>query len=166
MAALSDGSVRGDFDQRIHSHDVYAQLKSLISVLPQASFIALIDRGGQIASTSHQWPAPTMNVGDREYFIHSKTSDDNDVYISGLLRTRTTDEPAIFISKRISDRNNAFLGVVVIGLPLSYFESIYNSIKPLRDESFLLLHSDGRIIVRYPDSSDRSNQKMPAGSPW
>ena len=166
MAALSDGSVRGDFDQRIHSHDVYAQLKSLISVLPQASFIALIDRDGQIASTSHQWPAPTMNVGDREYFIHSKTSDDNAVYISGLLTTRTTGEPAIFISKRISDRSNAFLGVVVIGLPLSYFESIYNSIKPLRDESFLLLHSDGRIIVRYPDSSDRSNQKMPAGSPW
>jgi diguanylate cyclase (GGDEF)-like protein len=166
IAALSDGSVMGDFAQRIRSHEVHAQLKGLISPIPQASFIALIDKDGRIASTSQQWPAPTMEVGDRDYFIHSKGSDDDATYISGLLRSRTTGERAIFISRRISDRNNAFLGVVVIGLPLSYFERIYNSIKPLREESFMLLHSDGTIIVRYPDASDRSNQKMPAGSPW
>ena len=167
MAALSDASAAGDFDQRLRSHAVYTQLKTSInSALPQASFIAVIDRDGHVASTSQQWPAPRMEVGDRDYFIRSKTSDDNEIYISSLVRSRTTGGRTMFISKRIHDRNNAFLGVVVIGLPLSYFESIYDFIKPLRDESFMLLHPDGAIIVRYPDVTDRSNQTMPAGSPW
>ena len=56
--------------------------------------------------------------------------------------------------------------MVLIGLRLSYFEGIYNSIATLRDRSFLLLKTDGTILVRYPDAIDRSNQKMPAGSPW
>jgi diguanylate cyclase (GGDEF)-like protein len=166
IATLSDGSDISDFATRMRGPDVHAQLKGLISPIPQASFIALIDQDGRLASTSQQWPAPNTEVGDREYFKHSKAFDDDATYISGLLRSRTTGERAIFISKRINGRNNAFLGVVVIGLPLSYFESIYDSIKPLHEESFMLLHSDGTIVVRYPDASDRSNQKMPAASPW
>jgi len=63
-------------------------------------------------------------------------------------------------------RNGEFLGVVLVGLGVSYFQSIYNSTTPLHDQSFALLHPDGTVLVRYPTAIDRSNQKMPAGSPW
>ena len=55
---------------------------------------------------------------------------------------------------------------MLVGLGVSYFESIYKSITPLNDQSFALLHSDGTILIRYPAAIDRSNQKMPTGSPW
>jgi hypothetical protein len=64
------------------------------------------------------------------------------------------------------DSNGEVLGVVLVGLGVSYFQSIYDSITPLHEQSFALLHPDGTILVRYPPALDRSNQKMPAGSPW
>ena len=56
--------------------------------------------------------------------------------------------------------------MALVGLGVSYFQHIYNSITPLHDQSFALLHTDGTILVRYPDTVDRSNQRIPAGSPW
>ena len=49
---------------------------------------------------------------------------------------------------------------------LTYFQQIYESIASLSDQSFLLLHRDGTIIVRYPDPKSRMYDKMPASSPW
>ena len=89
---------------------------------------------------------------DRDYFQHFEEGNDSGIYISNLLTSRVSGARTIFFSKRISGPNNAFLGVVLIGLRLSYFEGIYNSIATLRDRSFLLLKTDGTIFVRYPDA--------------
>src|SRR5208282_3776902 len=159
-------SASNEFDQRIRSHDFYELLKECLDHLSQADFIALIDKDGELAITTQHWPAPEMDVADRGYFQYFKDVNDDGIYISSLLRSRTTSGRTIYFSKRVSGANNQFLGVVLIGLRLSYFEGIYNSIKPLRNQSFALLHSDGTILIRYPDTADRTDRKMPAGSPW
>ena len=158
-------SAQVELNQRIRSQDFYQFLRERLDRLSQADFIAIIDRNGQIAITT-QLPPPNMNVADRDYFQHFKHDNDNGIYISSLLTSRTTGERTVFFSKRITGANSEFLGVALIGLRLSYFESIYNSITRLHDQSFLLLHTDGTILVRYPDTVDRSNQRMPAESPW
>jgi diguanylate cyclase (GGDEF)-like protein len=159
-------TVQAEFDQRIRSHDFYELLRERLGRLSQASFIAVIDKDGQVAITTQHWPTPMANVADRDYFQHSKDGNNNGIYISSLLTSRVTGERTIFFSKPIRGANNEFLGVALIGLRLSYFESIYNSITPLHNQSVLLLHTDGTILIRYPDVIDRSNQKMPVGSPW
>src|SRR5450755_185124 len=40
------------------------------------------------------------------------------------------------------------------------------SIASLPDQTFLLLHRDGTVIVRYPDQIARAGEKIPAESPW
>ena len=154
------------FDQWIDSQEVYQLLREKLDRLSQAGFIALIDRNGQVATTSQIWPTPSANVTDRDYFQYFKNRNDPGIYISSLQKSRVTGLRTIFFSKRIRGPDGEFLGAVLIGLRLAYFEGIYNSITPLRDQSFLLLHSDGTILIRHPDTVDRSNQKMPAGSPW
>jgi hypothetical protein len=159
-------SAQNEFNQRIRSHNFYEFLRERLGPLSQAGFIAIVDKDGQVAATTQPLPTAKIDVADRDYFQHFKHENDNGIYISNLLTSRATGEQTIFFSKRIGGANNEFFGVVLIGLRLSYFESIYNSITPLHNQSFLLLHADGTILIRYPDAIDRSNQKMPAGSPW
>jgi len=123
-------------------------------------------KDGQVATTTQRWPAPKIDVADRDYFQHFKSEKDGGIYISNLLTNRITAERMIFVSKTVNGPDNKFFGVVLVGLGVSYFESIYKSITPLHDQSFALLHSDGTILIRYPAATDRSNQKMPTGSPW
>jgi diguanylate cyclase (GGDEF)-like protein len=157
---------QNDFDQRIRSHDFFELLTERLRRVSQADFIALIDKSGQAAVTTQNWPAPKIDVADRDYFQHFKYVNDTNIYISSLLRSRILNTQTMFFSKRISGANNEFLGIILIGLRLAYFESIYNSMTPLRDQSFLLLHPDGTILIRYPKVIYHSNEKIPASSPW
>ena len=153
-------------DQRIRSHEVYELLLGDLNRLSQADVVALIDDTGKVANSTSQWPPSGNDVADRDYFQHFKNETDQGIYISSLLKNRVSGEKTVFFSKRISGSNDEFLGVVLIGLRLSYFETMYKSITSLRDQSFALLHSDGRVLVRYPDELDRNDRKMPAQSPW
>src|SRR6185295_7344329 len=61
-------ATREDFEQRTADEATHLMLKDLISGLPQIAAMGLIDLNGRPVSFSSQWPAPTMNVADRDYF--------------------------------------------------------------------------------------------------
>jgi diguanylate cyclase (GGDEF)-like protein len=153
-------------ERRTHSRDFYGLLLSHLNRLSQADVIALIDNTGRVANSTTQWPPTGTDVSDRDYFQHFSNESNDGIFISSLLRNRISGARTVFFSKRINGPDKEFLGVVLIGLRLSYFETIYKSISPLRDQSFGLFHSDGTVLVRYPDNIDRDDQRMPTGSPW
>jgi rhodanese-related sulfurtransferase len=92
------GSVQNEFDRRIRSHDFYQVLKERLSHLSQADFIAILDKGGQVAVTTQQWPTPKMDLADRNYFQHFKDKNDSGIYITGLLSSRVTGARTIFLA--------------------------------------------------------------------
>ena len=155
-----------NFDRVLRGEDMYQFLMERLSRLQQAEFIGLVDKNGILVSTTRQWPTPKIDLSDRTYFLHFKNNDDKSVYISNHEVDRLNGSQVVFFSKRINGDNNTFLGVAVIGVRLTYFQQIYESIASLSDEAFLLLHRDGTIIVRYPDPKNREYEKMPATSPW
>jgi diguanylate cyclase (GGDEF)-like protein len=153
-------------DRLIHSRDFYVALRAHLNRLSQANVIAMIENNGRVANSTTQWPPTGTDVSDRDYFQHARNESDNGIYISTLLRNRVSGARTVFFSKRINGPNKEFMGLVLIGLPLSYFEAIYKSITGLRGQSFVLLQSNGTVLVRYPDAVDRNNQIMPKQSPW
>jgi diguanylate cyclase (GGDEF)-like protein len=54
----------------------------------------------------------------------------------------------------------------VVGVKVTYFQNIYESIASLHDQAFVLLDRDGTVIVRYPDLVVRAGEKIPTASPW
>jgi diguanylate cyclase (GGDEF)-like protein len=153
-------------DRVLRGEETYQFLTERLSRLQQAEFIALVDKDGNLVSTTRQWPSPKISLSDRSYFQHFKNNDDKAVYISNSLIDRVKGLQVIIFSKRINGANNAFLGVAVVGVRLAYFQQIYESIASISDQSFLFLHRDGTIIVRYPDPKNRAYESMPAASPW
>jgi diguanylate cyclase (GGDEF)-like protein len=155
-----------NFDNVLRDKDTNNFLLERLSRLRQAEFIALVDKNGSLVSTTRQWPSPKVDLSDRDYFQYFKNNDDKGVYISNSLFDRIKGLHVIVFSKRINGANNTFLGVALAAVRLTYFQQIYESIASLSDQSFLLLHRDGTIIVRYPDPKSRMYDKMPASSPW
>ena len=153
------GHLRGD-------ENTYHLLTDSLSRLSQAGFIGLIDKNGRLMVTTQKWPTPRIDVSDRDYFQHFKNNDDKGIYVSKPIADRTKGLQTIIFGKRINGANNAFLGVILIGVRVSYFHHIYNSLASLPDQTFLLLRADGTVILRYPDPKDRGGVKIPEGSPW
>ncbi len=150
----------------LRSESANRLLKERVERLSQADVIAFVDKNGQLASTSRMWPTPATDLSDRDYYRYFKTSSEEDLYISDLLLNRVSGQQSIFFAQRIKGPNDEFLGVVLVGVKLAYFQHIYSSITSLRNQSFLFLRRDGTILVRHPDPEDRAGQKIPAHSPW
>jgi diguanylate cyclase (GGDEF)-like protein len=146
--------------------NTYHALLDSLSHLSQAGLIALIDRSGRVLVTTQKWPSPGVDVSDRDYFQHFKNDDDKGIFVGKPVADRTRGLQTIFFGKRINDASNAFLGMILVGVRVTYFQAIYNSITSLPDQSFLLLRADGTVILRYPDPQNRSGDVIPTGSPW
>jgi len=155
-----------NFDNVLRDDGTNKFLLARLSRLRQAEFIGLVDKNGNLVSTTRQWPSPKIDLSDRDYFRYFKDNDDKGVYISNSLFDRIKGLHVIVFSKRINGANNTFLGVALTAVRLTYFQQIYESIASLSDQSFLLLHRDGTIIVRYPNPQNRMYDKMLASSPW
>jgi diguanylate cyclase (GGDEF)-like protein/PAS domain S-box-containing protein len=155
-----------EFHRALRSEETHRILVELGSRLQQAEFITLVDRNGKVVNTTLQWPSPEIDLSDRAHFRHFRNNDDKDIFISDALTNRINGTNFISFGKRITGKDGAFLGEVLIGIKLSYFESIYKSISRLADQTFLLLRRDGTVIVRYPDQVVRAGEKIPPASPW
>ena len=146
--------------------NTYHSLLDNLAHLSQAALIALIDKNGRVVMTTQKWPTPTIDLTNRDYFQHFKNSDDKGIYVGKPVADHTTGLETIFFGKRINDSNNAFLGMIIVGVRVAYFQRIYNSITSLPDQTFLLLRNDGTVILRYPDLKDRGGMMIPKESPW
>jgi diguanylate cyclase (GGDEF)-like protein len=82
------------------------------------------------------------------------------------VEARLVGTPTLYMGKRLETRTGEFLGVVAIGVPLSYFQHIYDSITGITGQSFLFLRRDGTVLLRYPDVANRAGMKIPPDSPW
>ncbi len=163
---ISAAQAPDNFDRILRGENTNRYLLDRLSHLLQAEFIGLVDRNGKLVNTTQKWPTPEIDVSDSPHIPYFKNNDDRGIYIGNSQIDRIKGKQVVFFSKRINGPDNTFLGVVVAGVRLTYFQNIYKSIASLPDQSLLLLHRDGTIIVRYPDSKNRMDEKMPAVSPW
>jgi diguanylate cyclase (GGDEF)-like protein len=139
-----------DFTTRLKDKKTFEFLRERLSRLIQADVVTLADNQGDIVNLSREWPAPRVNISDREYFRYLAKTRDDKMYIAAPVSSRVSGQPVIFFSKRITGPDGSFLGLVLVGLDPTYFRNIYEAITSLREQSFELVRSDGAILVRYP----------------
>lgn len=155
------------FRQLMQHEDTHAILLERMSRLSQVRLIALVDNNGRLVNTTNQWPFPPTDLSDRDYFQHFKSHDDQSIHVSNPVPDRLKGIPTVMFSKRVNGSNYEFLGVIVIGISLSYFEQVYNSIISLNNLSVLFLRNDGTVIMRFPDPNNyHVGAQMPPQSPW
>ncbi len=154
------------FRRLLHGEDTFKLLTERLSHLSNAALIALIDNRGRLVSSTNQWPFPSTDLSDHENFQHFLKNDDKGIYIAKPVTDRFKGEQIVLFSKRFNNANNVFIGMISIGVKLSYFQQIYGSIDSLPNQTIALLRTDGTVILRHPDTKDRAGMEIPAISPW
>ena len=89
-----------------------------------------------MAASSRSWPAESINASDRDFFRHLKANAESGIYISAPVASRGSGVQTIFFAKRLTGADG-FAGVVVVGVELTFFHHVYDSIKSLQGKTFL-----------------------------
>ncbi len=134
--------------------------------------ILVLDESGNVVLDSRSKQLPKMNFADRDYFRVHKNSSDVGLYVSRPFDSRLSPgDWMIAISRRLSQPNGVFAGVVAGTIQLSYFDRLLANAKWAQNASIMLSNEQGFLIARYPPLPSLightlpSLKNLPAGAP-
>ena len=126
--------------------------------------IFIFDKDGRALVNSRETFNPLLNSADREYFRYHRANAELGPHIGVPVRSRSTGDWIIPISRRLDDADGQFAGVMVATIGIDYFYSFYASYDIGHDGAILLALNSGIQLLRWPiltDSVGKDLSKAP-----
>lgn len=94
---------------------------------------------------------PGANNADREYFAyHRQHPDDHGAHVGRPVRSRTTGDWVIPLSRRLEDAEGNFAGVALATISIDFFRQFYATFDIREHGTINLVLNDGTVLVRSP----------------
>lgn len=148
-----------DPEQALFSAEARSRmLASIASGVEFIDSVIVLDRNGNIVADAASSIARQGNFADREYFrVHAATPSDT-AYISQPFASRLrSNNPSIALSRRLTDRNGAFNGVVVIVIRLAYFQHLFAGMNVGAGGIITLFNTEGTVWMRQPSHDEKGD---------
>lgn len=114
--------------------------------------ILVTNATGDVIYDSRLSPPRKVNVADRDYFIVQRDSPHAGLYVSHPLMPREGPmSVSIGLSRRLSNPDGSFAGVVVGSMRLDYFRQLFSGVDLGTEGALALTLTDGTLLMRRPD---------------
>ncbi|OHV15820.1 hypothetical protein BK022_16290 [Methylorubrum extorquens] len=110
----------------------------------------VFDRSGTLIISSKSLNPEPLSYADREYFQYHATHKDLGLHVSAPIVSRLTGRWALIISRRLSNPDGSFAGVVLGSIYLDYFRQLFAAIDPDHAGTVTLYGPGGTIVMREP----------------
>ncbi|QJQ20871.1 GGDEF domain-containing protein [Pseudomonas sp. SK] len=148
-AALAE-RLEGDGFGHIDRPRLHALLVQQKNIMPQLHGLFVYDAEGNWIVTDQAAIPPKANNADRDYFIYHRTHSDRGVHIGSVVRSRSTGDLIIPISRRLEHADGSFAGVLLGTIKVDWFVHYYGDFKIDERGALVLALRDGTILVRRP----------------
>jgi diguanylate cyclase (GGDEF)-like protein len=109
------------------------------------------DAWGNLLAHSYRSEPARRNISDMPHFIAQRENPDAGLFIAPPYRSAVSDRWLTAASRRLSNPDGSFAGVVTAPIDQAYFTKLYQSISLGRDGLVVLMHREGRILAREPE---------------
>ncbi|HQC72347.1 MAG TPA: sensor domain-containing diguanylate cyclase [Candidatus Competibacteraceae bacterium] len=114
--------------------------------------INIISADGLIVASSRDRTGKPLNVVDREYFQYHRSTPEDRIFISAVEFGRISSRYMFRISRRISNPDGSFAGIVIVAVDAQWFSSYYQSLNIGRQNVAALLGvHDHKLRARAPE---------------
>lgn len=137
----------------VEAGSVNRELFSRMQMIPEAQYqsLRIIDANGAVAySAGETADLPKVFVGDRAYFMQQKAARGTDLVISEPILSRFTGKWVITLSRRLTNADGEFAGVVQAAIRADYMQSLFESLNLGSNGSIALYDAEMRLIARHP----------------
>ena len=133
------------------------------ALLPQLHGLFVYDRDGNWLVTDQGAIPPQANNADREYFQFHRQHPEDVLHVGAVIRSRSSGELIIPVSRRIDDAEGHFAGVLLATIRLQYFVDYYARFRLDERGAITLALDDGTLLVRRPFQTDFVGTNLAAG---
>ncbi len=161
---LSDIRTEAEFQSITRSHDFHQLLASKTTDLPQIAVVAVIGSDGiPLNSTSSNWTP--VDLSDRDYVRYCNGSDHRTPFVGATIRSRPGDLLLFPMAYCLDGPDGRSLGVVVAGVPISYFMDFYPTIGLPPGSSVAVRQMGGEALIRYPNRGATAPPRLLSPAP-
>jgi diguanylate cyclase (GGDEF)-like protein len=126
--------------------------------------IQVFDAQGKLTIDAASLDPILENRGDEEYFRVHRDNPDTGLYMSRPMLHRGA--YSIVLSRRITDNDGGFLGVVVGSIRFSYFHDLFGRLTLDPGDTITVLRRDRTIIMRTPFDLDIIGKNLAERKNW
>lgn len=137
-----------------HATRLQALLMGAVSEMPQLHGLFVYDETGRWVANSQPVLLTQFNNSDRNYFLHHRDNPDERVYVGPPIRSRSTGDWIITVSRRVDKLDGNFGGVVLATMAMSHFNDYYSGYDIGDAGTITLLQSNGTLLARHPFAED------------
>lgn len=131
---------------------------------PRILFISIIDQRGELQiSSATLKPDMSRDFSTREFFLHHRTHPDHDLQVGVPIRTKSSGQWALTLSRRWNHPDGSFGGVVVGAIALDYFHDLFKSLDVGDDGAVALHRDDGTVLARRPYLEENIGKNVAKG---
>lgn len=116
--------------------------------------ILVLDKKGRLRFDSRNTTSRPLDLSDRDYFKAHQKERAPILYVGQPQASRSTGAFIVGISRRLSNPDGSFAGVVAGTIQLNYFKTLFNAINLGPGSNITLAHSDGTILMKWPFTPD------------
>ena len=138
-----------EFASSKKSFDLLAEKTKSNPILDVATFVG---SDGKVLNFSRSYPAPEINLSDRDYFIYLKSHNDTGTFYSAPVRNKGNGKWVFYLAQRVNGKNDEFLGVILTGVSVEVFSSLYQRLGVNVGDGIAvtLYRSDKTLLTRWP----------------
>lgn len=144
----------------------YNSMRDKIRALPQADVATIVAANGDVINFTRAYPAPVINLADREYFQAQSTQPGSDVYFSKPVRNKGNGQWTFYLSRRLNGPHGEFLGLALVGFSSTFLSQFYKQINLGSDASVSLYRRDFTLLARWPHAEQTMGQVDLASSSY
>ena len=162
--ASYDPRSKEEFARLMVRRDMHDFLAARLAKLSSIDAINVNGSDGRLLSSTRDFPAPDVDLSDREEFLHFAELRDPGMFIGAPDFSRISGKWSMHFARRIETPAGEFLGIVMIPAQPSIFMQLQKAIADSPGMSSLFLRQDGVVYLRYPDAVERAGNRMPKES--
>lgn len=136
--------------QNIQPSDLKPFLMKRVAEQEIVSGLIVIDETGHPIVNSHPKPPVGISYTDREYFKHHHDFADRGPYVGPAVRSKTTQNWIMTVSRRLEHSDGSFAGLVLATIRLDFFRRFYDEFDIGQSGAILLATDDGTLLARRP----------------
>ncbi|MGO9950733.1 MAG: PAS domain S-box protein [Dissulfurispiraceae bacterium] len=150
---------------KMRSAEVFEMLNEISQGLSQIDVATIVDNNGDVITFTRSYPAPEINLADRDYFKSHVANPNLGNYISMPVRNKGNGKWTFYISRRLNSPDGRMIGLVLVGISVDTFSALYEKIGRNLGEgaSISLFRRDFVLLTRWPKVDNMIGQSGRSG---
>lgn len=139
-------------DREVQSH-----IEALGRFIGQMRSLVIFDQDGNSVYDTTKFPAPPVNVRDRDYFAHFSRSDHGngrETFIGAPVIGRTSGIWFLSMSREVVDSDGRFAGVALGVIDIGFLQRLLRESRRQEDAALALVTNEGIIVAAYVPGDD------------